>query len=197
MKYLFFISVLLIIVNFPAFSQTRMIINKYNGSADSINFADIKSITFDANLIRNGSFDNSLQNWILIGDKTNPYHPEDPGRADFSINNGTLEINITNQGISIWSIMLYQKVTFAKGAVYKITFSAKADSDMQIISNVAQDGGEWTVYSGDKKFTINSTMASYSYQFTMPVNGSALFQFCLGTAGKRKIYIDNIELRKL
>ena len=198
MKYFFLVSTILVFFSLTALSQTKMIINKHDGTSDSIYLADIKSISFmnNPNLIKNGSFDSDLQNWIIIGDGPNPYHPEDPGRADFTIENGVVEIDIKNQGISIWSIMLYQRVTFEKGATYIISFDAKSDFETEIISNVAEENGNWTVYSGDKKFVLSNTMKTYSYQFTMSATGQALFQFCLGTLGTGKLYFDNIILTK-
>lgn len=198
MKFFISISIILFCFNLITFSQTKMIIAKHDGTSDSINLADIKSISFknNPNLIKNGSFDSDLQNWILIGNGPNPYHPEDAGRADFTIENGVVGIDIKNQGISIWSIMLYQRVMFEKGATYNISFDAKSDFETEIISNVAEENGNWTVYSGDKKFVLSNTMKRYSYQFTMTVSGQALFQFCLGTLGTGKLYFDNIVLTK-
>ena len=151
--------------------------------------------TRNPNLIQNGDFNNSLEHWSTIGQGTNPYHPGDPGQAAFKIEDGLLGIEIQNQGVSIWSVMLYQSVLFEKGAAYDISFDAKSDSEIQIISNVSQDG-TWANFSGDKRFKLTNVMSSYSYQFTMSEDGAALFQLCLGTAGTGKVYFDNIVIRK-
>ena len=147
------------------------------------------------NLIKNGDFDCSLENWLTIGQEKNPFHPDDPGRAVFRIKKGMLEVEIKDQGISIWSVMLYQSIPFEKGATYDVSFDAKSDSETQIISNVAEDV-TWTNLSGDKKFRLTHVMSSYSYQFIMSKDGAALFQLCLGMAGTGKIYIDKIVMRK-
>lgn len=195
MKIFFSVAVAFVAFNSLSYSQTKMIINKYDGTTDSLSFSDIKSITFISNLVKNGEFNSSLDNWILIGNGTNPYHPEDPGRADFAVANGVLSIDIKNQGTWEYSIMLYQSVLFEKGTKYTVSFDAMADSLMQIISNVTQDGS-WKNYSGDKVFQATTTMSSYSYQFTMTDSGAALFQFCLGAAGTRNLHIDNIVITK-
>ena len=198
MKSSILLLISLMLFNLPALTQTKMIITKYDGNADSINLEDIKSISFgnNQNLIKNGEFNFALENWLTIGQGNNPYHPEDPGRAGFNIEGGILEIDISNQGISIWSIMLYQRVIFRKGVTYSISFDAKSDSPVEILSNVCQEGGNWTNYSGDFKFELTETMSNYSYEFTMNTEGMALFQFCLGTLGTRKIFLDNIVLKE-
>lgn len=94
----------------------------------------------NTNLIRNGDF-RSLEGWLTIGQGVNLYHSEDPGRADFKAEDGTLRIAIRNEGISIWSVMVYQKVEveLEKGATYEVGFRARSDAERQIVSNVTQD----------------------------------------------------------
>lgn len=196
MKYLLYSTLILILFSVDIFSQTKMLINNYNGTSDTLDFSEIKNITFDYNIIRNGDFNSGLYNWRLIGDGPNPYHPEDPGSANFTINNGVLQIDISNEGISIWSIMLFQNLNFEKGITYVVSFEAKSDVPMEIISNVCQEGGTWQNYSGDFKFNLTNIMTTYSYQFTMDKTVPALFQFCLGTIGTGNIYFDNIIMRK-
>jgi len=178
-----------------SYGQSKIIIQKFNGTTTSLNLADIKNITFVSNLIQNGDFKDSLKNWLTIGNGTNPYHPADPGRADFAIENGALSINITNQGTVKFSIMLYQSVYFEKGTAYSISFDAKSETPCQIISNITQDA-TYRNFSGDKKFDLTNTMSSYSYEFTMNEDSAALFQFCLGGIGTCKIDVDNIVVMK-
>lgn len=149
-----------------------------------------------SNLIKNGDFSNSLKNWMTIGEGINPYHPADPGRAGFKIENGLLEIDIKNPGKSIWSVMLFQDVSFEKGASYSISFDAKSDPEMEIISNVCLDG-IWTNLSGDNNFKLTSVMSGYTYKFDMSKGGLALLQFCLGNIGTGKVFLDNIVLQKV
>jgi len=146
------------------------------------------------NLIVNGDFADSLKNWLLIGQGTNPYHPNDPGRASFSVTNGVLKIDIANQGQDEYSIMLYQSVALQKDSAYTVSFDAKSDSAMQIISNVTQDV-TWNNITGDRSFSLTTAMSNYSYQFTQGNDTTAmLFQFCFGNMGARKIYLDNISI---
>jgi hypothetical protein len=160
-----------------------------------LDIAEIKSIAFISNLIKNGDFKDTLKNWSTIGIGTNPYHPADPGRAAFTVENGMLSIDIKNQGTGIYSIMLYQSVYFEKGATYNLSFDAKSDTPIEIISNITQDG-TWRNFSGDIKFTLTNTVSSYSYNCTINEDGAALFQFCLGGIGTGKIYVDNIVVMK-
>lgn len=196
MKYSIFFIMIFLLFTAQYFAQSRMHIDKFNGTTVDVDLADIKSISLVTNLIKNYDFNDSFKNWILIGNTTNPYHPEDPGRANFSTENGMAEINITNQGQSIWSIMLYQSVYFEKNTTYVISFDAKSDSPFEIISNVCQDGGAWTNFSGDKKFSLTNVMTNCSFEFKMNVDGFQLFQLCLGTAGTGKLYFDNVIVRK-
>jgi hypothetical protein len=185
----------IIFINAACFSQVKIIINNYNGTSAMFNLADIKSITFISNLIKNGDFSDSLNNWSLIGVGINPYHPADPGRADFTVNNGMISIDIKNQGIGIWSVMLYQSVNFEKGNIYTVSFDAKSDFPCQIISNITQDG-TYNNFSGDKKINLTNIMSNYSYEFLMNSDSAALFQLCLGTLGTGKLYFDNIVVIK-
>jgi hypothetical protein len=148
----------------------------------------------NTNLIRNGDF-RSLEGWLTIGQGVNLYHSEDPGRADFKAEDGTLRIAIRNEGISIWSVMVYQKVELEKGATYEAGFRARSDAERSIVWNVTQDV-TWKNFSGDKVFKLTKTMATYSYEFTMDEGGPALFQFCLGKAGTGTIYLGDVALRK-
>lgn len=146
------------------------------------------------NLLKNGDFSDSLKNWLLIGPGVNPYHPEDPGRAVFKVENGELEVNITNSGQSIYSIMLYQPVALKKDSTYIVTFQARSDSIIPIISNFTQDGS-YTNFSGDREFKLTNVMTKYVYEFKMKQNLTLLFQFCLGNKGTGKIFLDSLEVK--
>jgi hypothetical protein len=155
--------------------------------------SDAPIVVNDSNLLKNGDFSDSLKNWQTIGQGTNPFHPEDPARADFIIENGVLEVKINNPGNNIYSIMLYQPVLLKKDTTYSISFYAKSDSDISIISNLTQDV-VWTNFSGDQKFKLTNEMTNYSYKFKMTKNCEVLFQFCLGGNGSVNIFLDSISL---
>ncbi len=162
-------------------------------------FAGMASYAQDApivqkkNMLTNADFSDSLKGWMVVGKGKNVYHPQDPGRAEFGAENGMLEIVITDQGISIWSIMLYQEVQFKKGAPYVVSFKAKSDAPRKMISNITQDH-TWKNVSGDKSFQLNEEIQEFSYQFVMTYDGAALFQFCLGLAGTGHVYIKDISI---
>lgn len=195
MKYFLSALLLFMCLNFLSIAQSRLVIKKSDGQTTSLNLSEISSISFANNLIQNGDFSDSLKHWLIVGMGVNPYHPSDPGRADFTIENGILSINITNQGTDLWSVMLYQSVNFERGQLYNISFDAKSDFPCSIISNVTQDIS-WINFSDDKYFELTNSMATYSYDFTMPQNGPALFQYYLGLLGTGKIYFDNIVIVK-
>jgi hypothetical protein len=147
----------------------------------------------EPNLLKNGDFSDSLKNWLLIGPGVNPYHPTDPGRADFKVENGVLEVKIKNSGISIYSVMIYQPVTLKKDSTYTASFYARSDSDIPIISNFTQDG-TYTNFSGDREFKLTGTMTKYSYDFKMTRDLTVLFQFCLGYKGTGSIFFDSLTV---
>jgi hypothetical protein len=153
------------------------------------------SVDTGASLITNGNFSSSLQSWYTVGEGTNRFHPEDPGRAKFTVQNGILQIDIHDQGNTIWSVMLYQSAQFEKGANYTVSFRAKADFEPHITANVSQDV-TYTNFSGDRKFKLTNAMQHYSYSFTMNEQGPALVQFCLGHTGKGKIYLTDIAVTR-
>ena len=191
----FSISVLLFLtwLNYVSVCQSKLIVKKSNGQSTTFNLSEISSISFITNLIQNGDFNDSLDHWLMNGVGPNPYHPTDPGRADFTIENGILTIDIKDQGVDLWSVMLYQSVYFEKGVTYNITFEAKSDFPCEIISNITQDN-TWINFSGNREFNLTNSMTTYSYEFTMPQNGPALFQYYLGIIGTGKIYFDNIVI---
>jgi hypothetical protein len=167
----------------------------FSNSYCSNYLSDAPKVVNDSNLLKNGDFSDSLKNWQTIGQGTNLYHPEDPGRADFNIENGVLEVKIKNPGNGIYSIMLYQPVLLKKDTTYIISFYAKSDSDISIISNLTQDV-TWTNFSGDQKFELTNVMTNYSYKFKMTQNCEVLFQFCLGGKGPANIFLDSISLKR-
>ena len=147
------------------------------------------------NLIRNGDFAHGLESWSTIGAGPNAYHPEDPGRATFSPEDGAVSIKILNQGTSIWSVMFYQSVPFEKGVTYDISFEAESDSGITVTSNVCQDA-TWLNFSGDRSFKLTHSLSGYTYQFTMAKDGQALFQLCLGRSGAGWVRFGHIVIRK-
>jgi hypothetical protein len=146
-----------------------------------------------SNLIRNGRFKNSWHDWLVIGLDKNPNHEEDPSRAVCSVADGGIELEIKNQGISPWSILLAQSIQLKKRTVYEISFEAKSDPDRTIVSNITQDE-TWKSYSGDQSFKLTQTMKRFTYQFSMDEDSAALFQLCLGMAGTGKIFIKNVTV---
>jgi hypothetical protein len=147
------------------------------------------------NLIRNGDFSGALENWGVIGDGPNAYHPDDPGRAVFNVRGGSLAIEITNQGISIWSVMLHQSVELEKGATYDVSFDAQSESGVQVVSNFCDDA-TWRNFSGNRSFRLTRSMSRYAYRFTMAGDGKALFQICLGISGTGRVRLGNIVVLK-
>ncbi len=147
------------------------------------------------NVLKNGDFKSSLEYWSTIGQGVNPYHPADPGRADFQIDQGKLEIGITNPGVDVWSVMVYQSVVLEKGSTYRISFEASSTPDLTITSNITQDV-TWTNISGDHIFPLTSILSNYSYEFTMSIQGAALLQFALGDIGIGRITLKNVVIVK-
>ena len=143
------------------------------------------------NLVKNGEFSETMKDWLIIGEGINHYHPEDPGRASFSIEDGILKVKIINPGISIWSIMLYQSIDFVKGHTYTISFDAKSEEQTTLVSNIVQDT-TWINYSGDHTFVLSGSMKTYSYEYVASKNITALFQLCVGNDQATSIYLDNV-----
>ena len=155
-------------------------------------YVSVKNIrSSEANLLKNGNFSDSLKNWLFIGQGVNSYHPADPGRADFKVENGEIEVKIKNKGISIYSIMIYQSVVLKKDSTYTTSFYAKSDSVTSLISNFTQDG-TYTNFSGDREFKLTNVMTKYSYDFKMTKDLTVLFQFCLGNKGTGSIFLDSL-----
>jgi hypothetical protein len=148
-----------------------------------------------ASLVQNGDFSHGLEDWLTVGQGINSHHPEDPGRATFRVRDGIVLIDIRNEGISIWSVMLYQFAQFQKGTTYTVSFRIKSDFEGEITANVVQDV-TWKDFSGDRRFKLTGAMRDHSYQFTMSETGPAAVQFCVGKAGTGTIYLSDIAVKK-
>jgi len=166
------------------------------GAIAALGMASAGAAASPGNLLENGGFEGSFEHWTIIGNGTNPYHPEDPGRAEFETRDGYGEISIRNPGRSIWSVMLGQSVVLEKGCSYRVSFTAKAESRFRLVANVTQDA-TWTNFSGDHAFSLSAKPSDYSFEFTLSEGGPAWVQFCLGSSGLGKVFIRNVVLARV
>ena len=55
----------------------------------------------------------------------------------------------------------------------------------------------WSSHSGVRTFNLTTSMATYSFTFTMsqPSDTNVKFEFGLGAQGNNTVYLDNVVLR--
>ncbi|MUT68359.1 carbohydrate binding domain-containing protein [Paenibacillus sp. NEAU-GSW1] len=107
------------------------------------------------------------------------------------------KVSITNAGSQLYSVQLTQMpVYLQKGKKYKVTYDAKADAPITIMSKVNQFEKSWKNYSGEHYSDLTTDWASYEYTFDMLENtdNNARFEFNLGNNAQTSAYFANVKL---
>jgi len=142
------------------------------------------------NIVQNGNFNDSTTNWSL------PI--VDYSIASMTVNNGILDINISDAGTSGWHCQLRQNgIDLEAGATYRVTFDAYADAARQVKCGVEESVSPYNAYH-DEYFTVSTTMQTYQLaDFTMPVSDpSGRLNFYLGN-DNTNMHFDNIWIAKI
>ncbi|NIK23544.1 carbohydrate binding domain-containing protein [Paenibacillus lupini] len=107
------------------------------------------------------------------------------------------KVSITNAGTQVYSVQLTQMpVYLQKGKKYKVTYDAKADAELNIMSKVNQFEKNWKVYSGEQQSHLTTEWQSYEYNFDMleSTDNNARFEFNLGKDAVTSAYFANVRL---
>ena len=148
---------------------------------------------FAEDLIKNGTFDND-QNW--------EFWAGNGGSATLAVENGEAKISVDSIGQETWSVQFKQEsIPYIKGQTYVIKFDARSTIARTIQIIPEESGGSYAKYFGPQDVNITTTMATYTYEFTMKdaTNKSAHLVFCLGAVGKligkpHTVFIDNVSV---
>ncbi len=142
------------------------------------------------NIVENENFDDNTNNWSLP--------MVNYSSASMAVNNGILDIDISDAGTSGWHCQLRQNgIQLEAGATYHISFNAYADAPRQIKCEIAESVSPYSAYY-DEYFTVSASMQTYQLtDFTMPVSDTnARLNFYLGN-DNTNIHFDNIQVIKL
>jgi len=153
-------------------------------------------------LVSNGDITQSLSDAEPAADGTIDtagswaYYQGDDGAGSAVIEDGTVKINVSQNG-SGYSVQLLQgPLTLTKGSKYKVQFKAKADTEIPLTLKVGGVGDvAWRAYVQEDK-NLTTEWATYEATFTMTqeTNDNARFEFWLLNPGT--YYIDDISLVK-
>jgi|GEM_PF-6976141 len=135
--------------------------NNINANIDNVFVDEIYCGTNCSQLIRNGHFTNTIDNFNLFvaGDAAaNWYHNEDGEYAS---------IKITNGADKRWKVQMTQKgILLEQGKSYRLKFRAKADTDKSIYVKMS-DLLDVVSYFQITDLEISDTWQPYEYTFTM------------------------------
>jgi hypothetical protein len=142
----------------------------------------------EGELVRNGSFDASTQDWSL--------GQYDGASATFGAVDGNGVITIANGGSENWSVQLLQTgLPLDASKEYVLSFEAKATNPVTIMVGVGEDGGEYKKYGSDD---ISLTTQMQSFAITVApttADPNARIEFNMGAADGTTITLDNVSLR--
>lgn len=119
--------------------------------------------------------------------------------------NNALHVYISDLGTETWHVHARKdNVTLENGKTYKVTFDARAESGLSrdIIVKLEEYGGNWTNYSNAPAITIDGSMKTYSFTFTManasdPAAGLCFEMGKINGNTPVDVVIDNITVEKL
>ncbi|MGL1903250.1 MAG: cellulase family glycosylhydrolase [Fibrobacterales bacterium] len=157
----------------------------------SVAFSNSVTGTTDAvpavNILNNGDFSNGTTDWMcnIWG-----------GAATCSVSGGAYKVAISDPGTSDWNIQPSQdNFVLQNGVTYTFAFDARASVNRIAKIKVETDGSPWSDYANiGNGSVLGTSMARYSYTFTMTETADARIVFNIGATGTNSVYIDNIWL---
>lgn len=146
----------------------------------------------DGNYVYNGRFDSGLDYWTYL---------EGPGGIGKTlVGEDGLHMAISNGGTVDYGIQLLQdSVPLERGARYKASFRAKAESERTI--NVKLGGGEsrgYSQYSNAGPISLTTDWEGYEFEFVMPERTDlhARYEFNMGL-DDGDVWITDVRLEKV
>ncbi|MBN1780013.1 aryl-sulfate sulfotransferase [bacterium] len=164
-----------------------------NGNGQPGVFSDLVSMSVHyadpgANMITNGDFSSGQTGWDFLA--------REGAQASGLVSDGQYHVGITNGGTEYWHVQLIQEsFPLVQGRTYTFEFDARADASRIIEPRVAENGGDYTVYSKTTPEGITTRMKHYAYEFTMtdPSDSRARVVLNCGTSDA-DCYFDNISV---
>ncbi|MCT2537847.1 carbohydrate binding domain-containing protein [Aquibacillus koreensis] len=158
----------------------------------------------DGNYVYNGSFD--MDDPAVDGVEGVPYSDywtflqAGGANASLAVNNGVMDVQIESGGNVEHGVQLLQSpIHLEKGATYKASFKAKAETERPLKVKIGADGDRsWKDYAAQDPFTITSSWEDYSFEFTMEdaTDVKARYEFNMGL-NDSSISFDSVRLEKI
>ncbi len=144
----------------------------------------------EGDLITNGDFSDDLNGWSDSGWAV-------PVDSNFTMDtsSGELFVNITDGGTLDHFVQLLQESTpIRDGALYNVTFTARANTTRNIKIAIGESVDPWGSYI-TLEFEINTTMTTYNFSFVSNLTDTtARLQINMGAMDKSEVYLDNIQI---
>lgn len=153
------------------------------GTCEVPDGSDEPTVVEGENMFTNPNFD-GMDGWVVTWDSQ-----WDPNNADFTatasttVENNSLNYDITNVGQKDWSIQLKQEgLDFEEGATYKVSFDVSSTAARNIKFALMGAGDAW--YAGVDAIPVSTEMETISFEFK-PADGKTsyedlIFQLSLG-----------------
>jgi len=153
---------------------------------------DMRQPLEDGNYIYNGDFSSGEDYWEFLKDGA--------GDATLDINDQTMHVKINSGGNVEHGVQLLQSpVPLIKGAKYRASFSAMAESERQMKVKIGADGSRgWADYANEAPVTLTDSWTDYAFEFTMEekTDIKARYEFNLGN-NDSDVMLKNVRLEKI
>ncbi|MDQ0230896.1 carbohydrate binding domain-containing protein [Metabacillus malikii] len=165
---------------------------------------DVRAPLEDGNYVYNGSFDiddPSVEGVEGVPNTDYWTFSKDGGAvANLVTNNGELDVQIQSGGNVEHGVQLLQApIHLTKGAKYKASFKAKAETERPLKVKIGADGDRsWKDYAGQDPFMLTTSWEDYSFEFTMndETDIKARYEFNMGL-NDGDISLDEVKLVKI
>jgi len=165
--------------------------NKYVSTEDLKSAWDINKKTEGENLVKNGIFDESLENgWVK--------EIHSGVKADLITEDNQVKIDILTSGKEQSALQLKQLgINLEKGKKYTFKFNAKSDNNQEISVSFGKEKSPWTNYGLSGKASLTSEWTDYSFNFIANSTTDEItrLSFLMGKASG-EIFIDNVTLNE-
>ncbi len=155
----------------------------------NIEFIKLDFVGIGENIVKNGTFEDSLDNWY--SEISSPANGE-----EFVNEEGIFVYNISNAGTENQDIQLFQtNISLLNGWAYKLEFDAWADATRSMGIAVESEAHPHINYSKTSEIAIRNYPKHYEYDFVMneESDNNSRLAFKVGK-DLNNVYLDNIKL---
>ncbi len=149
--------------------------------------------TIGEELIKNGTFDDGLNNWGIY---------KEGGTGEMAVTDGVLVTDVQNAGSKEWAVQPYQDgVLLIENNKYLISVDLWSTVQRDVKVRIQQNGGTYTGYL-EEQVTITPTPTTYTFEFVMYYASDPAGRLVLNfgqfaadeTLPSHQVYMDNVSL---